>query len=155
PSLQQQLDQKVQEIKQAVSSIDEQKAAKPPAEGEWCAKEVLSHVSGEDGSDAVSRYRRILEEDTPLLEIHPGISYYEGREKASVGELLARIENQYGELGAFLAGLNEEQLNRKAHVPLLRETPIGEYPTLSQQAMGLIHYHLNDHVNQLGNLSQQ
>ena len=38
PSLQQQLDQKVQEIKQAVSGIDEQKAAKRPPKASGARK---------------------------------------------------------------------------------------------------------------------
>jgi hypothetical protein len=65
------------------------------------------------------------------------------------------VESTYSEMGAFLSGLNEEQLNRKAQVPLLKETPIGEYPTLGQLAGALINFHLNDHVQQLRNLSQQ
>ncbi len=155
PSLKQQLDQKVQEIRQAVSGVTEEQAATPPRQGEWSAKEVLSHLCGENRSDAVSRFSRVINEDTPRLEIHPGISYYEGRENRSVRELLADVESQNEEAGQFLAGLSEEQLNRKAHVPFLKETPIGEYPTLGQLAMGLINFHLNDHINQLRNLSQQ
>ena len=46
PSLQQQIDQKVEEIKQAVSAIGEQKADSRPGSAEWSAKEVLSHLAG-------------------------------------------------------------------------------------------------------------
>jgi hypothetical protein len=154
PSLQQQLDQKVQEIKQTVSGIDEQKATRSPGEGEWCAKEVLSHLSGDGSSDTVSLLGRVIQEDTPLIDIHPGVSYYEGRENVSLTELTSRVESAYGNMGKFLSGLSEEQLNRKAQVPLLKETPIGEYPTLGQLAGALIHFHLNDHVQQLKSLSQ-
>jgi len=157
PALQQQLDQKVEEIKQAVSGISEEKASKRPGEGEWCVKEVLSHLTGEDHAPAAQEfYERCLKEDKPELDITPGQSAYSPeREKAPVKELLSRVETRYGELGKFLAGLNEEQLNRKARVPFLKETPIGEYPTLGMLGMGLINFHLNDHLNQLRNLSQQ
>jgi hypothetical protein len=155
PTLQQQLDQKVQEIKQAVSSLSEEEASKKQGEEEWSVKEVLSHLSGDGSSDAVSLLDRVIKEDTPQLDIHPGQSYYEGRESIPLAELTARVETTYSKMGAFLAGLNEEQLNRKAQVALLKETPIGEYPTLGQLAGALINFHLNDHVQQLQNLSQQ
>ncbi len=87
PSLQQQLDQKVQEIKQAVSGIDEQKATKRPAEGEWCAKEVLSHLCGVDDALSMYEFRRFLDEETPALGITPG-SYSDVRKDAPLPELV-------------------------------------------------------------------
>lgn len=155
PSLKQQLDQKVQEIEQAVSGLSEEQASKPPAQGEWSAKEVLSHLGGSDSTEFVARLKRILDEDTPRIDVTPGVSYYEQRKGASTSQLLSEVESAYGEAGKFLGGLSEEQLNRKAQVPLLKETPIGEYPTLGQLAGALINFHLNDHVNQLRNLKQQ
>ncbi|TMB66215.1 MAG: hypothetical protein E6J43_10690 [Chloroflexi bacterium] len=62
------------------------------------------------------------------------------------------MESTYGGMGAFLSGLSEEQLSRKAQVPLLKETPLGEYPTLGQLAGALINFQ-NDHVQQLRNIS--
>ena len=155
PSLKQQLDQKVQEVKQAVSGLSEEEASKKRREEEWSVKEVLSHLSGDGSSDAVSLLDRVIKEDTPQIDIHPGQSYYEGRESLPLTELTSRVESTYGGMGAFLSGLSEEQLSRKAQVPLLKETPIGEYPTLGQLAGALINFHLNDHVQQLRNISQQ
>ena len=154
PSLKQQLDQKVQEVKQAVSGLSEEEASKKRREEEWSVKEVLSHLSGDGSSDAVSLLDRVIKEDTPQIDIHPGQSYYEGRESLPLTELTSRVESTYGGMGAFLSGLSEEQLSRKAQVPLLKETPIGEYPTLGQLAGALINFHLNDHVQQLKNVSQ-
>jgi len=74
PGLQQQLDQKVQEIKQAVSCLSEEQASRPPARGEWSAKEVLSHLSGSDSAEFVARLKRILDEDTPRIDVTPGVS---------------------------------------------------------------------------------
>ncbi len=153
PSLQQQLNQKVEEIKQAVSAIDDQKAQKRPGEGEWCAKEVLSHLCGEHDALGMYEFKRFLAEDTPALGITPG-SYSEIRKDAPLSELVSKIDSDYGQIGTFLAGLSEEQLSRKAHVPFLKETPLGEYPTLGQWAIGVINFHLSDHVQQLKSLSQ-
>ena len=153
PTLQQQLDEKVREIKQAVSAIDEQKAAKSPDAGEWSAKEVLSHLCGADDALSMYEYKRFLTEETPDLGITPG-SYSDVRKDAPLSELVAKVDSDYGQIGKFFAGLNEEQLNRKAHIPFLKETPLGEYPTLGQWAIGTIQFHLNDHLQQLKNLSQ-
>ena len=153
PSLQQQLDQKGQEIKQTVSGIDEQKATKRPADGEWSAKEVLSHLCGDDDALSMYEFTRFLNEETPALGIAPG-RYSDVRKDAPLSELVSKIDSDYAKIGSFFAGLNEEQLNRKAHIPFLKETPLGEYPTLGQWAIGVIQFHLNDHVQQLKNLSQ-
>jgi DinB superfamily len=153
PSLQQQLDLKVQEIKQAVSGIDDQKAARRPVDGEWSAKEVLSHLTGRDDALSMYEFQRFLKEETPDLGITPG-SYSEVRKDAPLSELVSRLDSDYKQIGSFLAGLNAEQLNRKAHIPFLKETPLGEYPTLGQWAIGVIQFHLNDHIQQLQNLSK-
>jgi hypothetical protein len=154
PTLQQQLQQKVSEIKQAVSHLSDDEASKKRGGEEWTVKEVLSHLSGDGSTDATALLGRVIQEDKPLLDIHPGMSYYEGRENLSLGELTSRVDDTYRKMGSFLSGLNEEQLNRKAHVPLLKETPIGEYPTLAQLAGAVINFHLNDHVQQLQNMSK-
>lgn len=156
PNLQQQVSQKVQEIKQAVSGVGEPQALKKPAEGEWCVKEVLSHLTGEENAIMMYQLKRILEEDTPTLDITPGVSAYDAqRAHAPVSQLLSNVETQYNDLGKFFAGLSEEQLNRKAHVPFLKESPLGEYPTLGQWAMGIINFHLADHIQQIQTLAKQ
>ena len=153
PSLQAQLDQKVQEIKQTVAGMSEEKASKRPGEGEWSVKEVLSHLCGADDALSMYEFKRFLTEETPDLGITPG-SYSDIRKDAPLSELVSKVDSDYGQIGKFFAGLNEEQLNRKAHIPFLKETPLGEYPTLGQWAIGMIQFHLNDHVQQLKNLSQ-
>jgi hypothetical protein len=152
-ALGQQLTAKVKEVAQAVSGLSEDQAAKPKAEGEWSAKQVLSHLCGEDDALSMYEFERFLDEETPPLGIVPG-RYGDNRKDASVSELLSRIESDYAQISNFLAGLKDEQLNRKAHVPFLKETPLGEYPTLGQWAGAIINFHLTDHINQLNSLRQ-
>ena len=154
PTLKQQLDEKVHEIKQAVSGLSEEQASKEPAQGEWSAKQVLSHLCGADDALSMYEFKRFLSEDTPPLGITPG-QYSDIRKGAPVPELLSKVESDYSAIGNFFAGLNDHQLNRKAHIPFLKETPLGEYPTLGQWAIGVIQFHLNDHIQQLKNLSSQ
>src|SRR5207237_7998438 len=126
PGLQQQLDQKVREIKQAVSGLSEEEASKPPAQGEWSAKEVLSHLSGSDSTEFVARLKRILDEDTPRIDVTPGVSYNEKRKGRSTSQLLSEVESAYGEAGKFLGGGGEQPLSRIAKVPELDGPTVGE-----------------------------
>ena len=154
-SLRDALAQKVRELAEAVAGIDEQAAARRPSEGEWCAKEVLSHLCGDEGESFVTGLRRFVEEDTPLIGVVAGLPYYSPRRQGmTVAELLSAVEQRYEEMAGFLGGLSDEQLARKARIPLLKETPIGEYPTLGQWAGALINFHLADHINQIGKARQ-
>ena len=63
-ALSQQLAAKVNELKQAVSAIGEDNASRRRADGEWCAKEVLSHLAGDDSANVVDRLNRFVAEDT-------------------------------------------------------------------------------------------
>ena|SRR3972149_6047499 len=152
-SLSEQLSAKVGEIKQIAAGMADDEASKPKAEGEWSAKQVLSHLCGD--TDALSMYemKRFLNEDTPDLGLTPG-NYGDARKNESIAALMSKIDTDYAEIGRFLAGLSDEQLDRKAHIPFLKETPLGEYPTLGQWAGAVITFHLNDHINQLRTLAQ-
>ena len=147
-ALSEQLAAKVKEVTAAAVGLSEDQAAKPKAEGEWSAKQVLSHLCGD--SDALSMYefKRFLAEETPDLGLSPG-NYGDIHKNASVKELVSKIESNYAAIGSFLAGLNDDQLGRKAHIPFLKETPLGEYPTLGQWVGAVINFHLADHLNQL------
>ena len=147
-ALSQQLSAKVKEVTDAVSELSEEEAGRPKAEGEWCAKQVLSHLCGEDDALSMYEFKRFLDEETPPLGIVPG-RHAEVRKDASVQELVSKIESDYAQISSFLAGLNDDQLGRKAHVPFLKETPLGDYPTLGQWAGAVINFHLADHINQL------
>jgi hypothetical protein len=150
----QQLSAKVEELKQAISSIGEDRASRRPADGEWCAKEVLSHLTGADGAGIIQRLARFVDEDTPELEFQPGDSAFSpAREKATAGDLMSRLDSQYAQLGAFLAGLIDEQFSRKAHVAALKGSPL-EYPTLVEYAGFVVNVHIAGHVNQVRALCQ-
>ncbi len=152
-ALSEQMAQKVGEIRQTLAGLSDEGASKPPAEGEWSAKQVLSHLCGD--SDALSMYefKRFLAEDNPDLDLVPG-NYGDAHKSAPLPQLLSRIESDYAAIGSFLSGLSDEQLGRKAHIGFLKESPLGEYPTLGQWAGAVINFHLADHVNQLRTLAQ-
>lgn len=152
--LQDQVAGKVNEIKSLVAGLSSEEASKKPSADEWCVNEVLSHLLGPELGSWKGGIESIVNEDTPLIDLTPGISYFDGRGGQSTEELLSAFETEYNAVGEYLGSLSEEQLNRKAHVPIFKETPLGEYPTLAQFAGGIINYHMADHVQQIRTLCQ-
>ena len=154
-SLRDALEQKMKELGEALEGMDEGDAARRPADGEWCCKEMLSHLMGDEGASFVTGLRRFVDEDTPLIGVVAGLPYYTpARQAMSLSELRAGVWRQYGEVADFISGLNDEQLGRRGRVPLLKETPIGEQPTLGQWAGAIINFHLTDHIGQMGKVRE-
>lgn len=147
-----QVREKMREIRATVSGLSDQQAATRPSRDEWCVKEVLSHLLSDNDASLLDGFRQFVKEDTPEFEVTPGLAYYKGRESKSIDDLLGAVERRLNDAVSFLDGLNDEQLSRKAHVSLLKETPLGEYPTLVQWAGVVINYHLTEHINQLRKL---
>src|SRR3972149_2348981 len=89
-SLREALGQKMQELGEALEGLDEAQAGQRPAEGEWCCKEILSHLTGDEGESFVASLRRFVDEDTPLIGVVAGLPYYTpARQAMSLEELRA------------------------------------------------------------------
>ncbi|MEX1193726.1 MAG: DinB family protein [Dehalococcoidia bacterium] len=154
-SLKDQLAEKVRLIDQLTAGLSDESASKAPAEGEWCAKEILSHLAGSETRSFADGIKSFLEEDTPEYPITPGDTYMgPSREGATVQELRQSVLDQYREIGDLVGNLSAEQLTRTAHMPGLKETPIGEYPPLSLWIGAIINFHLPAHIQQLENLTK-
>jgi len=52
-------------------------------------------------------------------------------------------------VAAYALGLDEEQCARKAHIPLFKDSPFTEYPTLAAFIGGLGQYHVQMHTDHL------
>ncbi len=154
--LKDQLATKTTELKAAVAGVSEDKATQKPDGEQWCIKEVLAHLVGDEDALTMYQFKRFLDEENPDLSqnLTPG-QVPSAKERASVSKLVADIESQYAQIGTFLSGLSDEQLSRKGRVPFLKETPLGENPTLGQWAGAIINFHLPDHIQQLRTLAQQ
>lgn len=141
--------QKVDELAQVCQGIDEADAGKAP-EGRWSPKEILSHLCGPEGLGLMPFLRAFLDQDTPRLDIVAEDPFLSAkRARMTLTELVAEARKEYEGMAEFAAGLSEEELQRKAHVPLFKETPLGEYPTLGGVIGGLGSYHMQFHTDHL------
>jgi hypothetical protein len=148
------IQQKADELKRLLAGLDEKTASRAPA-GRWSPKEILSHVCGPEGVGLMPSFQIFLDQDTPRLDIKPEDPFYsENRRRMALSALLSEFEREYSRIAEFVKGLSEEKLKRKAHIPLLKETPIGEYPTLAQWAGAIGDYHLGFHVDHLKEVLQ-
>ena len=143
------LNEQVSAIVDATRGVSDEQARKRPSDGEWSIAENVSHLCGEDARAFLTTVKRFAEEDVPTIEVTPGISFFESRAAAPIAELVSSFRTQYDAIGAYLKGLDETQLKRTAHVPLFKDTPFGDHPTVEQFVTVISDFHLNGHVAQV------
>jgi hypothetical protein len=146
--------QKMEEMKALCKGVDEDAASRAPV-GRWSPKEILSHLCGPEGIGFFPTIQTILEKDTPRLDIEAENPFFtENRSRMTLKELLSEFEKEYSHMAEVVEGLSEKQLSRKAHIPLLKETPIGEYPTLAMWVQAIGEYHLGSHIDHMKEILQ-
>ncbi len=141
--------EKAAAFRMCCEGLDEKSSSMAP-EGRWSPKQIISHLCGPEGKDPLAAMKPFIEQDTPEIDITPGDPYWgEKRSRMSLTELLTEFDRKYASIAAFVEGLTEEQLARKAHIPMLKESPLGEYPTLAQWAFGLANFHVSSHIDHM------
>lgn len=141
--------QKVEALKQVCQGVDENLASRAPAD-RWSPKQILSHLCGPEGVGHLPVLRAFIDSDTPLIDLDTENPFFtENRAAMSFSELVAECELNYRRVANFAAELTDEQLVRKAHIPKLKDSPLGEYPTLDGMVYGLGEYHVQFHIDHL------
>jgi hypothetical protein len=140
---------RVAELKQVCHGVDEKLASRAPVD-RWSPKQILSHLCGPDGVGHLPFLKTFLDTETPLIDLVTEDPFYtEKRAAMSFRELVAECELNYESVASFAEELNEVQLARIAHIPKLKDTPLGEYPTLDGMIYGLGEYHVQSHIDHL------
>jgi len=145
---------KMAEFKKSCEGLNEETSLRAP-EGRWSPKQIISHLCGPEEVGHLPMLKSFLEQDTPEIDLQPENTYWSGkRSRMGLVELLAEFGREYTRMATFIEGLSEEQLSRRAHIPMLKDSPLGEYPTLAQLAAGLSNYHIGFHIDHMREILQ-
>lgn len=142
------------EFLKACEGLDDATASRAP-EGRWSPKQIVSHLCGPEGTGFVASLRAFVEQNTPLLEMEAENPFFSGaRGRMTMAELLAEFKQVYERCADFASKLSPESLVRKARIPMLKDSPLGEYPTLEQWIQGIAGYHLPFHIDHMKEIRQ-
>ncbi len=144
----------VEAMERLCRGVGEETASKRPAD-RWSPKEIISHLCGREGIGMLPAIRSFVEQDTPRLDLHPEDPFFtDSRARMTFAELLDAFGKEYGKIADFVAPLSAQQLQRKAHVPVFKNAPIGEYPTLADFLGVLAQHHLEFHIKHMQEILQ-
>lgn len=150
--LAQHIRQKVAALKLVCQGVDENLASRAPAD-RWSPKQILSHLCGPEGVGHLPLLRSFVDSDVPMIDLETENPFFtENRARMSFRELVAECELNYRRVASFAEELTEGQLARRAHVPKLKDSPLGEYPTLDGMIYGLCEYHVQFHIDHLNDV---
>jgi hypothetical protein len=129
--------------------IDENTASLAP-EGRWTPKQIVSHLTGPEGVGMLGSIRPFLAQESPKIDIEPENPFYSPKRAGmTMAQLVIEMTEEYGRVAELVAGLTDEQLARKANIPLLKDSPMGEYLTLAMWIQAIAEYHIGFHIDHM------
>ena len=123
------------------------------SEGQMVTQTDTFHLCGPEGRGHLPILKAFVESDTPIIDLDAENPFFtENRARMSFIQLVAECERNYQSIAKFAEEVTEEQLGRKAHIPQLKDSPLGEYPTLEGMINGLGEYHVQFHIDHLAEI---
>ena len=123
------------------------------APGEWTAREVLSHLMFSDGWKPGPLLASFSDRNLPTIEIEPGDNFLTPARRAmTLKQLVDGLDAQRREVFAYLRGLSESDLGRKARIPLFKSFMGTDEIPLPMFVGAMFDYHLNDHAGQIAKI---
>ncbi|MDR3640886.1 MAG: maleylpyruvate isomerase [Humidesulfovibrio sp.] len=137
------------DLRKVCADVDEDTASRAPV-GRWSPKEILSHLIGPGEKRHMPLFEAFTASDVPRIDIVPEQTYFTQERRAmSFAQLVQLAEREYEGIVAYALSLSEEQFARTAHIPLFKDSPLTEYPTLAAILGGLGQRHMQMHVDHL------
>jgi hypothetical protein len=138
---------KMAELRSACAEVKDADAA---PQGRWTPREIVSHLAGREGAGYLATLRRFLDEDVPHIDIVPEQTHLnEARRAMPFAALVELAVHEFERIASAVETLSEAQLARTARIPLFKDRPIREYPTLAAMANGFGMYHVQMHIEHL------
>ena len=123
------------------------------APGEWTTRQVLCHLLFEPSWDLVATLKTFATKDLPVIEIIPGQTQVTPeRQKMTLQQLKDALDAQRRSVFAYVEGLSEADLGRKARIPLFKQVMGTEEITIPVYVGVMFDHHWKDHAAQLAKI---
>ena len=123
------------------------------APGEWTTREVLSHLLFEAGFDPSAFLRTFTDRNLPVVDVNASDTHMTPeRRKATLKELTDSLDAQRKSLFAYLDGLSDAELARKARIPLFKDFMGTDEIPIPMFVGAMFDYHWNDHASHIAKI---
>jgi hypothetical protein len=131
----------------------EQYLDRADAPGEWTMREVLCHVLLEPEFDPRAVLSSFSHRDLPVFDVKASDTHLTPeRQRLTLDGLMGALDAQRRALFAYLDELDEEDLRRKAKIPLFEQFMGTDEIPIAMFVGAMFDYHWNDHASQIAKI---
>lgn len=121
--------------------------------GQWTVRELLCHLLSAPGSRPVDFLRTFSDQDLPLGPTQPGqVTVTPERQRMALADFVAELDARRREVFAYLDGLDDVALGRKARIPFLKSVMGTDEIAMPVYVRLIFVFHWNDHAGQLAKI---